>query len=119
CGWETRLTSPTGNGCSTSIASRLTRRGACRTRAQQETQQSDDDEGKRRTFAQEIVNHPNAPSPLLKHRGALPVGHRLRTSMQRWIAAVKDGTLDGIIIQDLLRILERGEPHAQMLKIGA
>src|SRR5579885_3774338 len=56
---------------------------------------------------------------LLKHRGRLPVGHGLWTGMQWRAATVKKRTLERIVVQDLLSILEFREPHTHVLKVDA
>src|SRR5579859_213827 len=58
-------------------------------------------------------------SLLLKHRLGLSVGHGLRASVQRRVAAIEQGTRESRVVQCFLRVLQRGEPHAQMFQLDA
>src|SRR6266700_2264757 len=54
---------------------------------------------------------------LLKHRRGLPIGHGLWTGVQRRIATIEDRSFERVVVEYLLRILQRGEPHPQVLKV--
>src|SRR2546426_8499833 len=54
----------------------------------------------------------------LKHRGGLSVGHSLRARVQRWIATIKGRSLEGVVVQEFLGIIERGKPHAEVFQLN-
>src|SRR5690349_14289615 len=55
----------------------------------------------------------------LKHRRWLPVGYRLRSGMQRWIATIERRAGQVRVLEHRLRILQRREPHSQVLQLDA
>src|SRR6266566_2767329 len=53
----------------------------------------------------------------LKHWRGLPVGHGLWTGVQRRVAAIERCSFKGSVVECLLRVLQRGEPHPHVLQL--
>src|SRR5438067_1789144 len=53
----------------------------------------------------------------LKHGRGLSIGHGLRTGVQRRVAAVERCSFKGVVVEYLLCILQRGEPHPHVLQL--
>src|SRR3989440_2132201 len=56
---------------------------------------------------------------MLEYRCGLPVGHGLRPGVQRRIATIKNRAFERRVVQHLLGILKRGEPHAHVFEVDA
>src|SRR5712692_3841787 len=53
----------------------------------------------------------------LKHWRGLPIGHGLGTGVQRRVAAIERRSFKRVVVEDLLRVLQRGEPHPHVLQL--
>src|SRR6266700_4011433 len=53
----------------------------------------------------------------LKHWRGLPVGHGLWTGVQRRVAAIERCSFERVVVEYLLSVLQRGEPHSQVLHL--
>src|SRR5258708_12323856 len=53
----------------------------------------------------------------LKHWCGLPIGHGLWTGVQRWVAAIERRSFERVVVEYLLRVLQRGEPHSHVLQL--